>query len=52
MPVVVKCAFYSQWRMDIEHEDESEVPQGGWEWVKAQEEKKRKEEEVRINISG
>ena len=30
--------------MDVEREEEAE-PQGGWEWVKTQEEKRKKERE-------
>lgn len=33
-----------QWRMDVEKDEEAE-PQGGWEWVKTQEEKIKKERE-------
>lgn len=36
--------FVLQWRMDVEREEEAE-PQGGWEWVKTQEEKRKKERE-------
>ena len=42
--------FILQWRMDVERDEEAE-PQGGWEWVKTQEEKMKKErEEVCICI--
>ena len=42
--------FPLQWRMDVERDEEAE-PQGGWEWVKTQEEKMKKErEEVCICI--
>lgn len=34
----------NEWRMDVERDDEAE-PQGGWEWVKTQEEKMKKERE-------
>ena len=38
--------------MDVERDDEAE-PQGGWEWVKTQEEKRKKErEEVCVNQEG
>lgn len=36
--------FTLQWRMDVERDEEAE-PQGGWEWVKTQEEKMKKERE-------
>ena len=36
--------FTLQWRMDVERDEEAE-PQGGWEWVKTQEEKRKKERE-------
>lgn len=43
-------SFTLQWRMDVERDEEAE-PQGGWEWVKTQEEKMKKErEEVCICI--
>ena len=37
-------SFFLQWHMDVEKEEEAE-PQGGWEWVKTQEEKIKKERE-------
>ena len=36
--------------MDVERDDEVE-PHGGWEWVKTQEEKRKKEREEVSNIS-
>ena len=45
IPVLI-CLWSStlQWRMDVERDEEAE-PQGGWEWVKTQEEKRKKERE-------
>lgn len=37
-------SFILQWRMDVEREEETD-PQRGWEWVKTQEEKLKKEKE-------
>lgn len=50
MQAFISMCLFLQWRMDVERDDEAE-PQGGWEWVKTQEEKmKREREEVCVLI--
>ena len=49
------AVLFLQWRMDVEREEEVAEPQGGWEWVKTQEEKMKKEREevcCFVNLNG